>query len=82
MSDIAWVGEKEYDGVTGEGAIGVEFAVTSLSSPGTEDPIAVAEKEALIYSDNEELQWHETYYRGYFELHVRPDNAEAKFFGM
>ncbi|KAL4894754.1 PhoD-like phosphatase-domain-containing protein [Aspergillus ambiguus] len=82
VSDIAWIGEKEYDGATGEGAVGVEFAVTSISSPGTEGPIAEAEKEAAVYSDNEELQWNEAYYRGYFELYVRREEAEARYYGV
>ena len=81
MSDVAWIGEKPYDGVTGAGAAGVEFAVTAVSSAGTEDPINVAEKGSLVYARNEDLQWTEQYYRGYFELHIRPDEAEAKYFG-
>ena len=81
MSDIAWIGEKPYDGITGYGAVGVEFAVTAVSSAGTEDPISVAERDSLVYAGNEDLQWTEQYYCGYLELHVRPDEVEAKYFG-
>ena len=81
VSDIAWIGEKPYDGATGACAAGVEFAVTAVSSSSTEDPISVAEKDALVYADNEDLQWTEQYYRGYFELHIRSDEAEARYFG-
>lgn len=81
MSDIAWIGEKPYDGKTGEGAIGVEFATTAVSSSGFDGPIVSAEKEAASYGENPELLWAEGYYRGYFELSVRKDEVRAAYFG-
>lgn len=81
VSDIAWIGEKPYDGTTGQGAIGVEFATTAVSSTGFDGPIASAEKEAASYSENPELLWAEGYYRGYFELIVQKNEVRAEYFG-
>ncbi|GAB1203769.1 hypothetical protein APSETT445_002409 [Aspergillus pseudonomiae] len=81
VSDIAWIGEKPYDGSTGAGAIGVEFAGTAVSSSGFGGTINSAEQTAASYARNEDLQWNEGYYRGYFELRMRPNEVEAKYFG-
>ncbi|KDE86039.1 phosphodiesterase/alkaline phosphatase D [Aspergillus oryzae 100-8] len=81
VSDIAWIGEKPYDGNTGVGAIGVEFAGTAVSSSGFGGTINSAEQTAASYARNEDLQWNEGYYRGYFELRMRQDKVEAKYFG-
>jgi alkaline phosphatase D len=81
VSDVAWIGEKGYDGSTGAGAIGVEFAGTAVSSSGFGGTISSAEANAATYAGNEDLQWNEGYYRGYFELRLRQDEVEAKYFG-
>ncbi|KAB8072439.1 PhoD-like phosphatase-domain-containing protein [Aspergillus leporis] len=81
VSDVAWIGEKGYDGSTGAGAIGVEFAGTAVSSSGFGGTISSAEANAATYAGNEALQWNEGYYRGYFELRLRQDEVEAKYFG-
>jgi alkaline phosphatase D len=81
VSDVTWIDEKPYNGKTGEGAIGVEFATTAVSSTGFGGTIASAEEEARTYSGNPELQWNEGYYRGYYELHVRRSEVHAEFFG-
>ena len=83
VSDLAWLGEKEYDKKTGEGAIGVEFAGTAVSSSGHPGPI---EPDAGDYAKgmverNDELMWQEGYYRGYFHLTVSPEKLDAKFYG-
>ncbi|KAL8359046.1 hypothetical protein RB598_007752 [Gaeumannomyces tritici] len=94
VADVAWpAGEggalaarRPYDPATGDGALGVEFAGTAVSSPssavgqnGTLDA-ANAAAEAL-QSSNGVLQWQESYYRGYFELEVGFDEVRASFFG-
>ena len=82
VSDLVWLDEHDYDSETGEGSIGVEFAVTAVSSDGLEG--TTHETEAVsrgFISDNEELQWQEGYYRGYMELHVSHDKIDAQFFG-
>ena len=38
-------------------------------------PMSVAEKDALVYANNEDLQWTEQYDRGYLEFHIRPDDV-------
>ncbi|KAK0387096.1 hypothetical protein NLU13_5409 [Sarocladium strictum] len=83
VSDLAWLGTKDYDTNTGEGAVGVEFAGTAVSSSGQTGPI---EPKAGDYARgmirrNDELQWQEGYYRGYFVLNVNPTEATAKFYG-
>lgn len=83
MSDLVWLGEKDYDPATGAGSIGVEFAGTAVSSTGFGGPtIAGAnEKSAGLVRDNEELMWSEGYYRGYYELHVGREEVRAEFYG-
>lgn len=86
VSDLIWLGEHPYNASTGEGAIGVEFGGTAVSSPssaGQNVSIAgsVLRSQALVQS-NPELQWQEFYYRGYFELHLTHEKVDAKFFGL
>jgi alkaline phosphatase D len=82
VSDVAWLDEKPYDQKTGAGSIGVEFAGTAVSSTGYEGPIAAANKKAAgVVEKNKELQWHEGYYRGYYELHVTPKSLSAQYYG-
>lgn len=63
--------------------MGVEFAGTAVSSSGQKGPI---EPKAGDYARgmikrNEEMQWQEGYYRGYFILTVAPEQATAQFYG-
>lgn len=39
------------------------------------------EQSQLLLQDNEELQWQEGWYRGYYELHVTPQRLTAEYFG-
>lgn len=86
VSDLVWLGEKNYSSDTGAGAIGVEFAGTAVTSPcpaGANISLAVAnEASTLLQSYNAELQWQDLYYRGYYELHISPEQVLANFFGM
>ncbi|KAF2096401.1 alkaline phosphatase [Rhizodiscina lignyota] len=82
VSDLVWLDEEKYDSQSGAGAIGVEFAGTAVSSTGFDGTIRGANNQAsLLVRDNEELQWQEGYYRGYFELHITPDSATARYYG-
>ncbi|KAI2629696.1 PhoD-like phosphatase-domain-containing protein [Hypoxylon sp. NC1633] len=82
VSDLAWLDEKPYDHTTGEGAIGVEFAGTAVSSTGFSGKIAPARTEAEeLVNGNTVLQWQDGYYRGYFILSVTPEKLEAQYFG-
>lgn len=78
--------ESPYDPATGAGAVGVEFAGTAVSSPspfGQNISIASANNISdFLIRDNRELQWSETYYRGYYELHVTREKIDARYFGM
>ncbi len=83
MSDLAWLGTKGYDSKTGQGAIGVEFAGTAVSSSGSAGPIepAAGDYARGVIERNEEMMWQESYYRGYFLLTVNRDKVDAKFYG-
>ncbi|KAF1844300.1 phosphodiesterase/alkaline phosphatase D precursor [Cucurbitaria berberidis CBS 394.84] len=86
VSDLVWLGEKDYNSSTGAGGIGVEFAGSAVTSPcpyGENITLANANNfSRIIESSNTELQWQDLYYRGYFELHFTHDDVQANFFGM
>src|SRR5262245_31042266 len=77
---------KRYDARTGEGAIGVEFAgtaVTSGSSFGSGiQPAAADVISRRLLDDNLNLQWSEGSYRGFFTLTVGPDSLNATYYAM
>ncbi|XXG94699.1 Nuclear SAM-dependent mono-and asymmetric methyltransferase [Hypoxylon texense] len=82
VSDLVWLEEKPYDPTTGEGAVGVEFAGTAVSSTGFGGRIAPARAEAESrVGNNSVLQWQDGYYRGYFLLAATPDRLEARYYG-
>ena len=83
MSDLVWLGTKEYDNKTGAGSIGVEFAGTAVSSNGIDGPIEPAAGNASRsrIEKNPELQWQEGYYRGYFILDVNAKQVSSRFYG-
>lgn len=86
VSDLVWLGAKPYDKATGEGAIGVEFAGSAVTSPcpyGANISLATANNYSTILQQaNDELQWQDLYYRGYYELHISGEQVVANFFGM
>jgi alkaline phosphatase D len=86
VSDLVWLGEKEYDAKSGDGSVGVEFAGTAVSSPcplGQNTTMAAAlNASASVTSVNPELQWQDIYYRGYFELEIGHEALKAQFFGL
>ncbi|KAG8424505.1 hypothetical protein J3458_001288 [Metarhizium acridum] len=83
VSDLAWLGNKPYDKATGNGAIGVEFAGTAVSSSGQNGPIepVAGDNARSLVKRNEELGWQEGYYRGYFQLTITPEEATAQYYG-
>lgn len=82
VSDVAWVGEKEYDHITGRGAVGVEFAGTAVTSHGMVGTKWMVDNQSRRNAkDYTDLQWTEGYYRGYYELHVTPAEVHAQYFG-
>ena len=86
VSDLVWLGEKEYNKSTGAGSIGVEFAGSAVTSPcpyGANISLATANNySSWLQNANDELQWQDLYYRGYFELHFTHDKVDANFFGL
>ncbi len=75
-----------YDPTSGEGAIGVEFAgtaVTSTSSFGQGISPAKADLiSQVLVAENADLQWSEGSYRGFFTLRVSAENLSATFYAM
>ncbi|KAK1543601.1 PhoD-like phosphatase [Colletotrichum paranaense] len=86
VSDLVWLGEKDYNSETGAGSIGVEFAGTAVTSPSSAGQNITQEKalnrSAWMTAANPELQWQEYYYRGYFEMTIDYDAVNATFFGL
>ncbi|PIL24183.1 hypothetical protein GSI_13936 [Ganoderma sinense ZZ0214-1] len=75
-----------YNPLTGEGAIGVEFAgtaVSSTSSFGAGISPANADKiSTVLVGANTDLQWSEGSYRGFFTLTLDPHQANATYWAM
>ncbi|KAG7285353.1 hypothetical protein NEMBOFW57_009976 [Staphylotrichum longicolle] len=86
VSDLAWLGKRDYNEDTGAGAFGVELAgtaVTSSSPVGKAMPKLIANGlSKWLVSKNPELQWQDLYYRGYYEMSIGYEKIEAKFFGI
>ncbi|KAL9016365.1 MAG: hypothetical protein Q9185_006284 [Variospora sp. 1 TL-2023] len=82
VSDLVWLGEKDYNDATGAGALGVEFAGTAVSSTGVRKPLNGTDADARARIDQSPvLQWQDGYYRGYFVMSVGRDRIETQFFG-
>ncbi|KAJ3937067.1 MAG: PhoD-like phosphatase-domain-containing protein [Lentinula lateritia] len=86
-SDLAHPNDSTtYDPLTGQGAIGVEFAgtaVTSDSSFGTDiSPAAADVKSQQYVAANLDLQWSEGSYRGFFTLVIGPEVLNATYYAM
>ncbi|OCH85316.1 hypothetical protein OBBRIDRAFT_891256 [Obba rivulosa] len=86
-SDLAHPNDTvTYNSATGQGAIGVEFAgtaVTSGSSFGTGIlPAAADVISTTLVAVNTDLQWSEGSYRGFFTLTLDPHFANATYWAM
>ncbi|KAG6892738.1 hypothetical protein C0993_003118, partial [Termitomyces sp. T159_Od127] len=86
VSDLARPNDTSYNELTGDGAFGVEFggtAVTSGSSFGTNISPANADVMSRVFvANNAELQWSEGSFRGFFTLTIDPQTLNATFYGM
>ncbi|KAG9080719.1 hypothetical protein FS749_007928 [Ceratobasidium sp. UAMH 11750] len=87
VSDLAYPDDKtSYNPRTGQGAIGVEFAGTAVSSPspyGDWLPSLIADGiSKLFVVTNLDLQWSEGHRRGFFTLSVAEKNLTAKYYAM
>ncbi|KAF3917947.1 hypothetical protein ABW20_dc0110240 [Dactylellina cionopaga] len=96
VSDLVWLNSTDpdpnpqdhpdYEPRTGRGAIGVEFAGTAVTSPGSvgwngtiDKAQAMAEYSVKI---NPVLQWTDVYYRGYMELDISHEVVKTTYFGI
>ncbi|KAK5696038.1 hypothetical protein LTR97_008458 [Elasticomyces elasticus] len=86
VSDLVWLDHANYSSASGAGSVGVEFAGTAVSSSspfGADSTIFECNNQSrLLIRDNEELQWQEGYYRGYYEMQISPKRIDAQYFGM
>ncbi|TBU35768.1 PhoD-like phosphatase-domain-containing protein [Dichomitus squalens] len=87
VSDLAHPNQTvTYDPITGNGAIGVEFAGTAVSSTSTFGPgISPADANKLsarYVAANIDLQWSEGSYRGFFTLALDAHQANATYWAM
>ncbi|KLO12363.1 hypothetical protein SCHPADRAFT_941275 [Schizopora paradoxa] len=89
VSDLAHPNDTTtYDFKTGDGAIGVEFAgtaVSSTSSFGSGILPAAADVKSTTYvsaKGNEDLQWSEGSYRGFFTISVDTKQVNTTYYAM
>ncbi|EGX51490.1 hypothetical protein TWF173_003646 [Orbilia oligospora] len=96
VSDLVWLNSTDpdprpedhpdYDPRTGRGSIGVEFASTSVASPGIGgwDPKReeTQEKSDLFIKTNPSLQWTDQHHRGYMELDISHEKVKTTYFGI
>lgn len=72
--------------MTGNGAIGVEFAGTAVSSTSPfgagVSPQDADKQSQTIVGGNTDLQWSEGSYRGFFTLTLDPHQAVATYYAM
>jgi alkaline phosphatase D len=74
----AWSFDLAQDGAK----VGVEFGVSSVSSPGFESYLAMvppAALAALLVGTNEELKWADTAQRGYMTVELTPTRATTEY---
>ncbi|PWN46632.1 hypothetical protein IE53DRAFT_18607 [Violaceomyces palustris] len=75
-----------YDPSTGKGALGVEFAGTAVSSPSSYGANLTLEqytkRSEIAVTINRNLQFAEGAHRGYFELDLTRESANAHFYGI
>lgn len=74
-----------YDSSSGRGSIGVEFAVTAVSSSAcsackTPKAADVVAKQRV--TANPDLHWNENHYRGFYTLSVDTKSINTTFYGM
>ncbi|KAF8902073.1 PhoD-like protein [Gymnopilus junonius] len=87
VSDLAHPNDtKTYDPITGDGAIGVEFAGTAVTS-GSAFGSGITPQAADVISRtltavNADLQWSEGSYRGFFTLTIDTEHLNATYYAM
>jgi alkaline phosphatase D len=74
----AWAFELAQDGAP----VGVEFGVSSVSSPGFENYLSFVKPETLagaLVAENEQLKWADTAQRGYMVVELTPARAITEY---
>ncbi|TBU65612.1 PhoD-like phosphatase-domain-containing protein [Dichomitus squalens] len=87
VSDLAHPNQTvTYNPITGDGAIGVEFAGTAVTSGSPFGSNVTPERADNVSTGyvavNTDLQWSEGSYRGFFTLTLDPHQANATYWAM
>ena len=69
-----------YDAATGQGAIGVEFVATSITSPGIADPDGTL--AALVQTQNPHVKHVDLQQHGYLLLDVTPERVVGEYWNV
>ncbi len=69
-----------YDAATGQGSLAVEFVMTSVTSPGIDDPDGVF--TGLVYSQNPHVKHVDLNNRGYLLLDVTPARVVGEWWNV
>ncbi|KAJ7774749.1 PhoD-like phosphatase-domain-containing protein [Mycena metata] len=87
VSDLAHPNDTTtYNPITGEGAIGVEFAGTAVTSPSAFgagiSPAAADPVSSIFVAENPDLQWSEGSFRGFFTLSINAEMVNCTYYAM
>ncbi|KAJ7046708.1 PhoD-like phosphatase-domain-containing protein [Mycena alexandri] len=87
VSDLAHPNDTTtYNPITGEGAIGVEFAGTAVTSPSAFgagiSPAAADPVSGVFVAENPDLQWSEGSFRGFFTLSINAEMVNCTYYAM
>ncbi|KAH8832807.1 PhoD-like phosphatase-domain-containing protein [Flagelloscypha sp. PMI_526] len=86
VSDLSRPGSAGYDSNTGEGAVGVEFAVTAVSSSSHIGEDVTPEEGNILLrvfiAGSEDLQWSELTYRGFYSFTVDANYLNTTFYAL
>lgn len=87
-SDTAAIGSRGdggYEWRSGNGSLGIELAVTSVTSSNGYGPLDHAEStrvSRMLTEDNAFLKWAEGYYRGYTEVELTYEGLKANYYSL
>ncbi|KXS16918.1 hypothetical protein M427DRAFT_144507 [Gonapodya prolifera JEL478] len=85
VHDVRDLNGNAYNSTTGEGALGVEFVGTAVSSPSPFASFGKNQTELAtraLVATNPGLQWAEGWTRGYFQLTITNGSVVAEYFAL
>lgn len=84
-ADLTWGDLKGYDWQSGDGSLGIEIAVTSVTSSNGYGELNHAQSKEVsrrLVRDNSFLKWAEGFHRGYVELTLTHEKLTAEYFSV